>query len=350
MAESQIIGCILGTAVGDALGLPYENVSRDRLPGLLGPPDRYRLLPGCGMVSDDTEHTCMIAQSLIASGGCVDEFSRQFAKRMRWWFLAFPAGIGRATFRAGIRLWLGCSPTKSGVYSAGNGPAMRSAVFGAAVDDMDRIVEYCRISTRLTHLDPRAEFGAIAVAVAARCARQSAPVEPADFTSRVSSVIGTADVEFTRLLTGVAASVQAGESTADFAMQAGLGTGISGYIYDTVPVALHAWLGNQRDFRTAVTSVIECGGDTDTTAAIVGGIIGTGTGEDGIPPEWIQRLREWPRSVNWMRRLAGQLALWQIDQVSRQPLRLNPVALVFRNLFFLMVVLLHGFRRLLPPY
>jgi ADP-ribosylglycohydrolase len=46
-----------------------------------------------------------------------------------------------------------------------------------------------------------------------------------------------------------------------------------------------------------VRSVIECGGDTDTVAAITGGICGAEVGEAGIPAEWINRIRDWPRSV-----------------------------------------------------
>ena len=114
MTEAAIIGCVLGTAVGDALGLPYEKVSRRRLKRLLGPPDRYRFFFRRGMVSDDTEHTCMVAQALIASGDDVDGFLRSFAWRTRLWLLLLPAGLGRATFRAGVKLWLGVSPKSGG--------------------------------------------------------------------------------------------------------------------------------------------------------------------------------------------------------------------------------------------
>ncbi len=44
------------------------------------------------------------------------------------------------------------------------------------------------------------------------------------------------------------------------------------------------------DFRQAVTSLIRCGGDADSTAAIVGGIMGSGVGKPGIPREWLGRL------------------------------------------------------------
>ncbi len=56
MAKAHIVGSLLGTAIGDSIGLPYEGLSRRRAKRLLGPPDRHRFLFGRGMVSDDTEH------------------------------------------------------------------------------------------------------------------------------------------------------------------------------------------------------------------------------------------------------------------------------------------------------
>lgn len=97
MNKSSIAGSILGTAIGDAIGLPYEGLSRRRAAKLLGVPDRHRLLFGRGMVSDDTEHTCIVAQSLIASGGNLAVFQQQLAWRFRWWLLGLPAGVGLAT-------------------------------------------------------------------------------------------------------------------------------------------------------------------------------------------------------------------------------------------------------------
>lgn len=69
MNERAILGCLIGTAVGDALGLPYEGISPRRAVKLLGPPTRFRFLFGRGMVSDDTEHTVLVAEALIESGG-----------------------------------------------------------------------------------------------------------------------------------------------------------------------------------------------------------------------------------------------------------------------------------------
>ena len=91
MNDNSIIGCILGTAVEDALGVPYEGIAPKRASKLLGPPDLYRFFFGRRMISDDIEHTCMVAQSLIESGGNVEVFARRFATRLRWWMLALPA-------------------------------------------------------------------------------------------------------------------------------------------------------------------------------------------------------------------------------------------------------------------
>ncbi|GAA5511048.1 ADP-ribosylglycohydrolase family protein [Novipirellula caenicola] len=356
MKRDAIIGCILGTAVADALGLPYEGVSPNRAPRLLGPPDRYRFFFGRGMISDDTEHTCMVAQSMIEalsdSGEHVDidRFTMRFTWRLRWWILAFPAGVGKATARAGIKLWLGAKPQNAGVYSAGNGPAMRAAIFGAAVDDVPLMRELVRASTRITHTDPKAEFGAVAVALAAKHAREHVSPDANLWLEQVVDTLGEDAAELVALLRQTVESVHSGDSTQTFAQSLGLGHGVTGYTYHTVPVAIHAWLSHPRDFSGAVATIIECGGDADTTAAIVGGIVGTAVGRDGIPQPWIEEIAEYPRSVSWMQKLGASLA----DTIERKPLAsvpaLNPIAILLRNLLFLLIVLFHGFRRLAPPY
>jgi ADP-ribosyl-[dinitrogen reductase] hydrolase len=110
---TAIIGCILGTAIGDAIGdaigLPVEGLSKRRQSLMYPEISRHHLLMGHGMISDDTEHTCMVAQSLIVSGGNLQVFSQQLAMRFRFWLLGFPAGVGFATLRAILKLWLGFS-------------------------------------------------------------------------------------------------------------------------------------------------------------------------------------------------------------------------------------------------
>ena len=177
MTHSAIVGAILGTAVGDALGLPYENLSRRRGVRLLGEPEQYRFFLGRGMVSDDTENTYIVAQTLPASGGDVERFAHQLGWQLRWWLLSLPVGLGRATLLASLKLWCGFSPHRSGIHSAANGPAMRSAILGAAIDDLRLLRELVCVSTRVTHTDPRAEQEAAGVALAAYLARKHPVVE-----------------------------------------------------------------------------------------------------------------------------------------------------------------------------
>jgi len=350
MTEDRIIGCILGTAVGDAIGLPYEGLSRRRATRLLGSPDRHRFLCGRGMVSDDTEHTCIVAQSLIVSNGDLHRFQRSLAWGLRRWLAGLPAGIGIATLRSIIRLWLGYSPEHSGVFSAGNGPAMRAAILGVTILDASALRGFVRASSRITHTDPKAEAGAFAVALAAQMAARYTTVAPKTFADHLASQLGNDHPEFLALMSDVASSVDAGQNTESFADAMGLTTGVSGYIYHSVPIAIHAWLSHQQDCRGAITSVVRCGGDTDSTGAIVGGIVGAAVGRSGVPADWLLKLAEWPRTNKWMESLGKQLATSTIQNSKSQPLRLPAIGLFARNLFFLMVVLYHGFRRLAPPY
>jgi ADP-ribosyl-[dinitrogen reductase] hydrolase len=100
--DDAIIGCLLGTAVGDALGLCCEGISKSRQRRIYPDMNRYHLFFGRGMVSDDTEHACMVAQALIVSAGDVQIFTHNLAWRSRWWLLGLPAGIGYATL-TGLR-------------------------------------------------------------------------------------------------------------------------------------------------------------------------------------------------------------------------------------------------------
>ena len=351
----RIAGALLGTAVGDTIGLPREGLSRRRAAMLFGgPPLRHRLLFGRGMVSDDTEHACMTAQALLSSGGDVRRFERSMAWRLRGWLLGVPAGVGMATARATIKLWLGFPPGRSGVWSAGNGPAMRAAVIGAwtAGEDVRRLAELVRASTRLTHTHPAAEQGAVVIAMAARLGLAAGPagVEPSSFLDSVRPLVTEADL-WDRLK--IAAECAASGATAEAFLRAvDLDAGVTGWICHTAPAGVFCWLRWPGDLRTAVEQAVCMGGDADSVGAVTGGMVGATVGADVIPREWLDGLAEWPRSVAWLRRLAERLAR------TAEPGRNGPQAalplmwpaLVPRNLLFLGVVLLHGVRRLLPPY
>ncbi|GET41779.1 ADP-ribosylglycohydrolase family protein [Microseira wollei] len=344
----SIIGCLLGTAVGDAFGLPYEGLSKRRQVRLYPHLNQYQFLFGRGMISDDTEHTCTVAQSLIVSAGNVDIFKQDLAWGLRFWLLGLPAGIGYGTLRGILKLWLGYC---SGVFSAGNGAAMRSAIIGVCYgDDLRKLRQLVRASTRLTHTDPKAEFGALAVAFASYLSSRKSQVYPQNYYCQLANILGAEAAEFLELIEKACYSADAGESTAYFASQLGMNNRVSGYVYDTVPVVIQTWLRHQQDYPTAIREIIRCGRDTDTTAAILGGIIGASVGKEGIPTAWLQGLWEWPRTKVWIELLGKRLADVCKQGAAKRALSLPMPVILLRNLLFLIVVIVHGFRRFLPPY
>ena len=346
LTADRFEGVLLGTMVGDAVGLPREGLSARRARRLFGgPPLRHGLLPGHGLCSDDTEHACMVAQALLASGGDPVRFGRSLAWRLRWWLLGVPAGVGWATLRAIVKLWFGFHSDRSGVWSAGNGPAMRAAVLGVFARDDRHLLELVRTSTRLTHVDPRAEVGALTVAVAARygAAAGAGGVTADGFWAVVEPHLPAGELR--SLALQVRDRLASGGSVEDCAAAIGVGpAGVSGYVNRTVPVALSAWLRHPGDLRAAVQSVVRLGGDTDTTGAIVGALVGATGGAAAVPADWLAGIVEWPRSVAWVRRLAGRLA------VGGRPLPLFWPGLILRNAVFAAVVIGHALRRLLPPW
>ncbi len=356
--QNAISGSLLGIAVGDALGLPLERLTPQRARKIFGAINAgfgMHLFCGRGLVSDDTEHAIFTLQDFVASHGDNSRFEKDLARRMKKWLCLLPPGTGMATAKSCLKLLFGISPSRAGVYSAGNGPAMRAPILGVLANDDDQLKQFVRVCTQITHTDPKAELGALAIAFAARCASTSTRFSPPDFFEKLPQLLDQPDRtqnytdgrnEFMELLEKVAASLERGQSTPEFALSLGLNHGVSGYIYHTVPVCLHAWLSHQNDFSAAVVNVLRCGGDADSTAAIVGGIVGAQVGENRIPAEWRDKIIEWPRTVSWMQKVAYAAA--ESCEI-KTPLWFVPATFV-RNLLLLVIVLLHGFRRLLPPY
>jgi ADP-ribosylglycohydrolase len=308
------------------------------------------------MVSDDTEHTCLTGQALLRAPHDAAAFARALAWGLRFWLLGLPAGTGRATLRAVVKLWLGFPPSRSGVWSAGNGPAMRAAILGICLGhDRERLRAFVRASSRVTHTDPRAERGAFLVALAAHHGAIHGPhaLRARGFFQEVREAMPDVDDELRSLLGQVEDHLGRGASAEELADALGLRRGVSGYVYHTVPVALYSWLRHPGEFRQAVEEVIALGGDADSTGAVVGALAGATAGAGGIPGEWLGGLLEWPRSVRWMRRLAARLAerfAAAAEPAGHRPLLLFWPGLLARNLLFLTAVLAHAFRRLLPPY
>jgi ADP-ribosylglycohydrolase len=305
------------------------------------------------MVSDDTEHTFFVAQSLLEYPADAAAFQRGVAWHLRWWFLGLPAGIGLATARACVKLCLGFPPDRSGVFSAGNGPAMRSAILGGYFHDDPQTTEaFVRASTEITHTDPKAVIGALAVArLAAWAVEHDVSQRPS--TEEVIDLLaplGSNEPQWQRLVGEITVAHSAGLSVSEFAAKLGLENGVTGYVYHTVPVAAYAWLRHYGDFRRTLETVLDCGGDTDTAGAIAGALAGATVGVIGIPGPWRDGIMDWPRSMRLLERIAERLAQQREEGRPSGAVAYCWPSVLPRNLVFLAVVLAHGFRRLAPPY
>lgn len=132
-----------------------------------------------------------------------------------------------------------------------------------------------------------------------------------------------------------------------FADKMGFSKGISGYAVHTMTMVLFIWLRHRGDFSTIVSEAIACGGDTDSVAAIAGGIAGAET--EVFNPAWLSGLSDRPYTVEYMTRLGYALAESGEERLVKPPSVANWL-IIPRNIIFFIVVLFHGFRRIFPPY
>jgi ADP-ribosyl-[dinitrogen reductase] hydrolase len=338
-------GLLLGLAVGDALGLPAEGLGPHKMARFR--PWRGRFIGTYSMCSDDTEHASFVVQSLLAQPDSADQFARRLGWCLRGWFVTLPAGIGWATLRACLKLWLGFPPQHSGVFSAGNGSAMRVAPIGLRfAHDAARRHAFVRASTCLTHTDPKALTGALAIAeIIAWQVREQCLPAPADLLALLGALAPT-DPDWQKIIGKLASALASHKNVAEFAADLHLHKGVSGYIYATVPVAIYAWYHHYGDFRASLEAVLNLGGDTDTVGAITGALAGASGAE--IPAAWCACLWEWPRTPTVLARMAARLAECSANNRSARPVAYFWPGLIPRNILFMLIVLGHGLRRLWP--
>ena len=347
----SVHGCLAGGALGDSLGLPYEGLSLKRGLRLLGEPFPNRLFWGYGLVSDDTEHACLTALSLINSKFQVNHFRRELASSLKLWFLCLPPATGFATAKACLLLLLGVDPRRSGVRSAGNGPAMRAAVIGCSVRDVELVRSLIDASSGITHRDRRSSDGAFLVALASNWCRFHRALDSKSFFDYVDLCEGVpVDDVFAQKFYLLRKSLESGETTLDFAAAIEQQNGVTGFIVPTVLIALHAWLSNLDSFADVVMTCIRCGGDTDTVASIAGSLSGAYLGINRLPSHLGARIVDYPFSYSRLSILSCALVDLEAGRSSSRWLGCRWLLLPFRNIVLLVIVLLHGLRRLAPPY
>jgi ADP-ribosylglycohydrolase len=282
-AEERAFDALLGLSVGDALGAPWEGSAVD--------PDRAAsLAPRAdgAFWTDDTQMAIGVLDVLQQAGRIdPDRLARAFAERYQPW-----RGYGRGmqVLLAALREGKPWTEARTVVFpdgSYGNGSAMRIAPLGAYLAGAPRevVVEQAALSADVTHGHPEGHAGAIAVTLAAWHAvrsRDSPRPAPDEMLREIADAMDAA-LDTTR---GVRAAAALPMETALVEAVERLGNGRRVLCQDTVPLAL--WLAARHldDYEAAVRHAVAAGGDADTIAAIVGGIVAARVGRSGIPAAW----------------------------------------------------------------
>lgn len=276
-------GALVGVAVGDCLGAPFEGTH------LLVDDDHLALAvdrPAPWPHTDDTALTIAVAESLVESRELdPDDLAHRFATT---WTAEPNRGYGRGTAGLLERLagggdWRIEAPSQfSGTGSYGNGAAMRVAPVGLAANDRSVVMEWARASALVTHSHPQAVAGAQTIA----CAVSTMVRDPG--RGHLELLVGlhddcTDDI-LARAIDAVARLPHDAEATEVVER-----VGRSVAAVEAVPAALAAFARHPDSFTDAVRFAISLGGDTDSIAAMTGAVSGARLGMEAIPLEWRRR-------------------------------------------------------------
>jgi ADP-ribosyl-[dinitrogen reductase] hydrolase len=280
---SRFEGCLVGLAVGDALGAPVEGMSRagietvhGRLKDMVG--GGWHGLPP-GHYTDDTAMMLCIARSIVEKG-CFDP--EDAARRFLEWFDAGPIGIGRTTWIALSAMKEGASWREAGEIahqrlgglSAGNGSIMRCAPIGL-LDFMhpETLVEDSGNSSIITHWDPQARWAAVAVNLA------------------IAEMLKGGKGNLLPVLLRGIEHAEVRDTAAGVLRLKRVDPEPSAYALDTLRAALWCLL-NTSSFEEALVTAVNLGGDTDTVGAVCGAMAGACYGVDSIPARWREPLQD----------------------------------------------------------
>lgn len=270
--RARVRSCLLGGALGDAWGGPYEG----RAASLDTP------FPGRPCLSDDTLLTAATCEAIVHSGGMA--VAEGIADRMRVWFDdGRLRGLGSATLKALRDLSAGAHWALAGArgeFAAGSGSAMRAAPLAFLLDptnDGDR--RTIRDISRITHHSDEAYAATLAIVIANQVAFRARAVPP-DLLARVVELLpDTAVRDRIDELSAVTLSVA----------EAGNRFGSSGHAVDAIPLALFAAVQTAGcPLEQVILAALSAGGDTDTIAALAGQI--AGASGQSVPEELLARV------------------------------------------------------------
>ncbi|WP_395359779.1 ADP-ribosylglycohydrolase family protein [Streptomyces sp. YH02] len=279
-ATDRSVGAVLGSAVGDALGAPFEfrlpGVFRERFPDGVG-----ELCGGGGWdpgeATDDTQMAVLVGESLLERGGL--DLPDTFA-RFRRWAAADPKDIGLQT----EQVLLGGDPWdlaaalhfQTNALAAGNGSLMRastSAVYFAARGRAETMDAARRISA-LTHGDGAAWEGTAILHELIRVALLGE-----DPIAALPATLSEVAPEHRERWATVLAPGWHPDDATEF----------NGAVWPCLGSAVWA-LRTTGSFEEAVAAAVDLGGDTDTVAAVTGMLAGAVHGAGSIPTRWTATL------------------------------------------------------------
>ncbi|WP_241992747.1 ADP-ribosylglycohydrolase family protein [Cryobacterium lactosi] len=308
----RALGALTGLAIGDALGMPSQMMSRpevlrrfgvDGVTGFEPAADDHPLAAGmpAGSVTDDTEQALLLAWTLVAGSGHLD--TADYARSLLDWERAMRAKgsldlLGPSTRGALARILAGESTAESGRFGVTNGAAMRVAPVGVMMpaDDLPALVDRVVESALATHNTGVAIAGAAAVAAAV-----SAAIDGATVAEATELAIETARLGATRGFWVAAAQVAPRIRWAVGLMDARrpvesldlvyelVGTSLASQ--ESVPAAFAVLALFPDDPWRACLAAASLGGDSDTIAAMAGAIGGAVHGVSGFPAEAVGTVR-----------------------------------------------------------
>lgn len=290
----RVLGCILGGAIGDAFGGAYENA-----PALVEIDDSEDW-----ELSDDTQLTIATCEAIIEANGNVEPelIAARFAN---WHRQHRVTGIGASTLKALTELVAGghwALVGAKGERAAGNGAAMRIAPLAFCLNPVEfESRRTIRDVSRITHHHEEAYAGALAIIIAIRAVWDGQWDGQGSLLQFVAGKLPDTCVKdkLTRL-------AELDETTSLLEIAERFGN--SGYVAESVPLALCGADRIRRlGFRTMLTELIGCGGDTDTIASMAGQITGALIGESGLPAELLARLPESEMVLSVSRQFAACL-------------------------------------------
>jgi ADP-ribosylglycohydrolase len=294
----RVLGCVLGGAVGDALGAPFEGLWARSIPdasALMAEYAEYEGFPR-GQYTDDTQLTIATLKSVVRRRG-IDpgDIARSIS---RLWRSQAVVGPGGACTAAADRLLAGghWSVCGAAIGQAGNGTAMRTAALGlyflSRPGELSAVVADV---SQITHQDPRSIAGGVAVASAAHLLSAQPNVEADALCRAVAEDMQPFHPTFAELVAGLPAYLPGNQAAAlEYVAWSGSELPefeeviITPYVVPTVLAALWAVTKFPASWEKAVGAAIGLGGDVDTLGAIVGGLMGARLGLESIPTHLVQ--------------------------------------------------------------